>query len=171
MAVLIEDLDAIVLAVADKEAPLRIKGQRVRTVEFAATCSFLAPRLEELTVRIEFHDARIGRWFLSVAVGDKDVAIGGNRHFGWLIESVQPGSRDAGFSASHQNLAVLIEFENLLALAIFEPVVGNPQIAVPIRSNFVRADEQSFAKTLQELPRGIEFENWVKWRPGAVRAA
>src|SRR5579864_5813111 len=170
MPVLIENLDAIVLAVADKKPSLRIKGQRVRAVEFAAACSFFAPRLEELTVRIEFHDARVGRWFLAVAVGDKDVAIGGNHHFGWLIESVQPGSRDAGFSESHQDLTVLIEFENLLALAIFEPVVGDPEVPVTIHSNFVRADEQSFAKTLQELPRGIEFENWVKWRPGAVRA-
>ena len=35
LAVLIEDLDAVVVAIADKEAAARVQGNRVRHVEFA----------------------------------------------------------------------------------------------------------------------------------------
>ena len=43
LAVLIENLDAVVAAVADEQAALGIEGQRVRRVELARPRALLAP--------------------------------------------------------------------------------------------------------------------------------
>src|SRR5262245_33181145 len=45
-AFLVEDLDAVVVAVADEEAALRVHRQRVRNVEFARAGALLAPGLD-----------------------------------------------------------------------------------------------------------------------------
>src|SRR5881398_3393065 len=86
---LVEDLDAVVLAVADEQAALRIEGQGVRAVEFADARALFAPGFEELTVGVELHDARIGGRLLSVAVGHKNVAVRSNSDFGGLVEGIQ----------------------------------------------------------------------------------
>jgi len=87
-AILIEDLDAVVLAVAHKEASLRVERQRVRAVEFADPLSFLPPSLDELPVLIEFHDTGVGGRGTAVAVGYKDVSVGSDGDFGRLIKRV-----------------------------------------------------------------------------------
>src|SRR5690242_10523208 len=76
MAVLVKDLDAVVLAVANEQAALGVEGQGVWAIKFADGRSFFAPGLEELAVGIEFHDAGVGVGLLAMTVGDEDVAIG-----------------------------------------------------------------------------------------------
>src|SRR5258707_10975427 len=49
-AVLVEDLDAVVLAVADEQAPARVHGDGVRFAELAAPRSFAAPLADERAV-------------------------------------------------------------------------------------------------------------------------
>src|SRR5205085_6479043 len=154
---------AVVLTVANEQAPLRIEGQGVRAIEFAKARSFFAPGLKELAVRIEFQDARVVGRFLAVAIGHEDIAIESDRDFGWLVEGIQAGSGDAGLPKVHQNLAVLIEFKHLLPLAVLQPVVGNPQISVVVHANLVRADEQALTKTLEKFPGGLEFEDGIEW--------
>ena len=48
LAVLVEDLDAVVLAVADEQPPLRIDRERVRHVELARRRPFLPQVLMNL---------------------------------------------------------------------------------------------------------------------------
>src|SRR6266550_5462035 len=59
VALLVEDLDAVVVAVGDEQAPLRIHCQRMGGVELARTRSLLAPGLDQLALLGEFHDARV----------------------------------------------------------------------------------------------------------------
>src|SRR5262249_58483977 len=60
IAILVEDLNAIVAAVADEDPSLRIDGDCVRRVELAGGRAFLAPRLDELPILPTLPDARIG---------------------------------------------------------------------------------------------------------------
>src|SRR5262245_28861795 len=46
-------------------------------------------------------------------------------------------------------------------------VIGNPEITVLVHSQFVRADEQSCAKTFQQLALGVELEYRCDRRIGA----
>ena len=70
---LVEDLYAVVLAVGHVEAPARVHGQAVRSMELAGLDAQLAPRLDELPPGVELDDARV-----AVAVGDEDVARRGD---------------------------------------------------------------------------------------------
>src|SRR5262249_59949419 len=55
LAVLVEDLDAVVRAVGHEQPPLRIQGQAVRSVELARAGALLAPGLDERPVLRELH--------------------------------------------------------------------------------------------------------------------
>src|SRR5882724_3990597 len=71
LAVRAEDLDAIVLAIADEDAPVRGQGNAVRQEELAGTSARSTPgTLELATGRILVHAA------IPVAVGDVEVALG-----------------------------------------------------------------------------------------------
>ncbi len=89
IAVLVEDLDAVVVAVADVEPALGVEGERVRLVEFAGTGAELAPRLDQFAVLGEFEDAVVA---CAVALGDEDVAVLGDDHVIGLVE-VAPARR------------------------------------------------------------------------------
>lgn len=54
VAVLIEDLNPVVIAVTHKQASYGIEGQRMRSVKFARTIAFLSPSLDELSVTRKF---------------------------------------------------------------------------------------------------------------------
>src|SRR4029450_9192031 len=78
LAVLVEDLNAVVLSIADDKASPRIDGQRVNDVELARTHTLPAPGLDELAVLVEFHDARVadGCAAARVAVADGEIELG-----------------------------------------------------------------------------------------------
>ena len=80
VAVLVEDLDAVVPPVGHEEAPGRIELQRVRGAELARAESDFAPLLDEFAVLVELQDpagAPLGgiRALPAVAVGDEDVPV------------------------------------------------------------------------------------------------
>src|SRR5690349_6007990 len=106
-----------------------------------------------------------------MAVRHKDVAIGGNGDFRWLIERVEPRAGNTGLSERQKNLAILIEFENLLAFAVLDAVVGNPEVAVAVHTNLVGTDEESPAKAFDELSGRFEFQDRIERGAGAVCAA
>src|SRR5260370_14025894 len=125
-AVLVEDLDAVILAVAHEKASLGVECQSMRAIEFSDPRSFLPPGLDELSVLIEFHDAGVGRGSTAVAVGYEDVAVGSDSHLGRLIKRVCTRPCHTCFAEREQNLAISVEFENLLASAVFQAIVGDP---------------------------------------------
>ena len=58
LAVLIEDLDAVVVAIADEEPALRVDRERVRLIEFAGRrCRSLPHSLMNLPVLVELQHA------------------------------------------------------------------------------------------------------------------
>src|SRR5262249_8411281 len=76
VALLVEPLDAVVLAVGDVDAILRSANEYVvRLVEVAGRRPLVAPGLDERALFGELHDAGIAERIGLMAVGDKDVAI------------------------------------------------------------------------------------------------
>src|SRR6516162_1817920 len=69
-AVLVPDLDAVVLPVALEQAAARIHRQRVRGIDVAGGRALLAPGLDEFAVAVELDDARIGVAAMPVAHED-----------------------------------------------------------------------------------------------------
>ena len=74
VAVEIENLDAVVVAVADQKAIGGVDGERMRLVELARAGAQLAPFLDELAGLVEFDDAIVAG---TMAFSDEDIAIGG----------------------------------------------------------------------------------------------
>src|SRR4029453_8548536 len=140
LAVLVEDLNAVVLSITDEQASPRIERQRVDDVELTRTHTLPAPGLDELAVLVEFHDARVadGCAAARVAVADEDVAVRRYRDLGWGVELIQTGSRNTLLTEGQQNLAVLTELEDLMGA-----VIRHPKVAVFIDGQLVRADEHA----------------------------
>src|SRR5262249_22992722 len=142
-AVLVEDLDAVVVAIADEQASARVHCQRVRRVELAGCTAFLSPGLDELAILGEFHDAGIGVAAMSVA--NENVAIGCDQYRGRRVERVRTVARRSGLAEREQDLAFGTEFEDLMALAVLALAVGDPDIAVVVDEDAVRKHEHSGA--------------------------
>src|SRR5262249_1770722 len=75
LAVLIENLDPVVLAIADEQPALRIERDRVRLADLIRAVAFHSPLFEVGAVLAELHDSAVRR--PAVTVGDEDVAVVG----------------------------------------------------------------------------------------------
>src|SRR5437870_5451601 len=80
-AALIEDLHAIVLAVADEEIALGIEPHRVRGVELALAGALFAPGEKKFSGLVKFHYPRV-----AIAIGDEEIAVGRKGDIGRLVE-------------------------------------------------------------------------------------
>src|SRR5262245_26152927 len=157
IAILVEDLNAIVAAVADEDPSLRIDGDGVRRVELAGPLAFPAPRLDEFPVLGKLHDARIG--VSAMTIGDENVAVRRGHYVARTIEGVGPVTSNPRLAERHQHLSFRAEFEYLVTLAIFAGRVGRPDVAVAVDMETVRLIEHSLAKHLQDLARRIELND------------
>src|SRR6266581_4689098 len=116
IAVLIENLDTTVTTIGYVDTSHRTAdGNIVRVIEIARRRSFVTPGLDEPAILGEFEDAGIVRDIAAMAVGNKDVAICADRYAGWSIENIGALAADTHLAKHHQNLAVLVELENLLS--------------------------------------------------------
>src|SRR5258707_1872677 len=104
VSVLVENLNPVVVAIADEQAPFGIEGQAMRQVEFARAGSFFPPRLDELSVFRKLHDAVVG--IAAVSIGNKNITIRSDGHRGRHIERVGTIARDARLAESHQYFSV-----------------------------------------------------------------
>src|SRR5215469_8569385 len=86
--VLVENLDAVVYAIADEQAALRVERDGVRLMKLAGTRSFAPPGLDEFSVLRKFDDAIVAGF--AMAIGDEDVAIGRDYDVRGLVECVWP---------------------------------------------------------------------------------
>ena len=57
LPVRIEDLDPVILTIADIDSPAGINGNRVRCVKFSRSDSSLSPSQQVFPVTVNFHDA------------------------------------------------------------------------------------------------------------------
>src|ERR1700676_1145978 len=124
VAVLIEDLNPVVIAVTHKQASFGIEGERVRSVKFARTTAFLSPSLDELSVTRKFDNTGVGG--SAVSVSDKNIAVRRDNYVRRAVKGVVTGAGHTGLAECQQNLAVLVQFENLETLPIFNRLVDEP---------------------------------------------
>src|SRR5262249_54885206 len=114
-AALIEDLDAIVLAVADEQAAARVHRDRIGLPHLARAGSLVSPLLHEPSAAREPHDAIV--LAVTMTVRDEDVAVRRDHDVRRLIEEIGPRARDAGLAERHEHLAGGAELEHLMTLA------------------------------------------------------
>ena len=107
LSLLIEDLDAVVRAVADKQPAAGIHGQRVRLLHLSRTAALLPERLDELAFLGELQDARVGA---AMAFGNEDLTVRRDEHVVRLIEVLRL-CRAARLAERHQQLALRAELE------------------------------------------------------------
>ena len=156
-AVLVENLDAVVFAVGNKQAGFAVNPSAVGQVELAGAGAGAAPGFDELAVRGEVVDAGVG-----VAIGDKDFAGGVDGDAGRKVEGFSAthhigpsvGTDDGIVHASvgavaldangHQQLPLLSEFHNLAVVAFDQPDV------------IVRVDDDGVGEAEHSRAPGVE---------------
>src|SRR4026208_1432698 len=126
----------------------------MRQVEFTRPFAALAPRLAELAVLVDLHAPRI-----LMAVGDEDVAVGGDRDVAGAAKRVGAITTHALRAECHQQLPAGAVLEDLLADAVSRLAVGDPEIAKAIDADAVRPREQLLAPHLEDLPVPIELDD------------
>src|SRR5262249_15223725 len=131
LAVLIENLNPVVGAIANEEAPARVHRQRMRALELIGTRTMIAPFLEVLAVLVEFHDAGVLRW--TVTIRDVNVAVGRDEYVRRIVEGVGTFTGDAQFAKRHQHLAVGAELVDDLTFVVGwvpSTMIGHPDVPV-----------------------------------------
>ena len=111
-------LDARVVAVRDEDAVLAVDGDGVRDGELPRPAAQGAPSFEEAAGLVETHDARV-----AVAVGDKDIAVFGERHVGGHPHMGFVLSPLLGRTEGQQQLSVLRELGHRVKADIRKPHV------------------------------------------------
>ena len=144
----------------------------MRHIELARSHAFSSPRLDELSIFIEFHDSGVARRSASsaVSISDEDVAVRRDRNFGRLVEFIEIRSGNTRLAERHQESTVRAELQDLLPFSPSRAVVGNPYIAVSIHGDFVRTDDHTPTKALQQLSGRVKLKNWIKRRIGTRSA-
>ena len=131
------------------------------------------PPLDELAVLRELHDAVIAVEF--VAIGDEDIAIGGNHDIARGHKVVRPGSGDSRRPERHQHLPPRAELDNLMPPLPFRRPrradrVGYPHVAVAIDVDAMGPDEHPAAEARDYLAVGAELEDRIEVRIAAFVA-
>jgi hypothetical protein len=140
ISILIENLNPVVRSVGDKQTASGIHGETVGDVEFTWCRPMVTPGFDEFAVLGEFDHAvvRLRHWIITMAVGDKNVAIGRDEDIGWRSECVGTSAGDTGLAERPHDLPVRREFHDSLVLS-----VGDPDGAVRSGEQAVRPAEQS----------------------------
>src|SRR5262245_45714718 len=124
-------------------------------IEVPGSRALLTPGLDELSVLVELHDARIR--VSAVPVCNEDVAVGRSDDIRRLIECVLALAGDSRFAQRQQDLSFRAKLYDEVALACgpgrcggctWRNAVGDPDISLPVDVYSVRKGEHSFAKAL-----------------------
>ena len=91
-----------------------------------------------------------------MAVGDEDVAVGGDGDVGRPVEGVRSLRADARGAERHEQLAVAAELEDLVSLAVGAGLVARPHVPVVRDVEPVRPHEHAVAERLDQVAVGIE---------------
>src|SRR5258706_835841 len=119
LAVLVKDLDALVVAVDDVHLVIGADRETVHQLELSRPRALGSPLEQVLAVLVEFDDAGI-----IVAIADEEGSIGQPGDIRWAAEVLAVGARYIAFThGSQQFLAVVRELQDLLTGAIDDPDV------------------------------------------------
>ena len=169
IAVLIEDLEAVVAAVGDEEPALGIECQRVRSTELARTEPDDAPLLDEVALGIELQDAPgppFGwiRTLAAVTVGHEDVTVRGGDDVARLVELAGPAAGLSGGSETHQHFALGAELDHLVSLGsgLVALGIGDPNVPLVVDVKSVGEHEESGAELGEDFAGvTIELQNRI----------
>ena len=122
-SILIENLDAVVRPVGDEQASGRVHGETMGYIEFALSRTMVAPGFDEFSVLRIFNDTIVGfrHRKIAVAVGDKDVAVRGNKNVGRAVKLIGSVAGYARLAERPQHAAVRRQLRDSLILAIRNP--------------------------------------------------
>ena len=158
-----KNLDAVVLAVADEQTPLRIHGERVRHVELAGPGAFLPhvlmnlPSLANFTMR-----ALVSPPWPSAT---KMSPLGAATTADGALNSSGPLPGYARLAEPQQNLSVRTELEDLVALPVLARSRRSPRRCRLCPRRAVRKDEQSAPKLFTSLPEASNFRIGARLDP------
>src|SRR5215470_19036328 len=116
----------------------------MRRVELALRLAVLAPRLDELAVLGELHDAVVGA--AAMAIGNENVAVGCDHHIGWPVKHVLAITRHTGLADGQQHFALGAELDQHSTLAILAALVGDVDIALAVDAKAMREVEHATAE-------------------------
>src|SRR5205814_9439066 len=112
VAVAIENLNAVVVAIAHEQASPRVECERVRLIELARTRAGFSPSFAQGAVLRELQNLRLA---LPVPLGNENFSRRRDDHVVWL-EEVLGIDASARLAEPHQQFAVGAELEHLVAL-------------------------------------------------------
>ena len=158
LAVGVEHLDALIVAIGHVQQPLRVDRDRMRDVELARTGPFLAPRLDEVAVLVELDDLGLAA---PMALDHEDLALRPERHVIRLVEQPQMavGVHLAGGVAHAEH-----EQDASLGAELVDDMgarVGGPDVILRVDPQPVRPVEQAVAQRAKEFPIGIELHERI----------
>src|SRR5262245_10823035 len=157
-SLLVEDLNAVVAAVGDEEATLRVQGDVVRGLELDRAGAKPPERADEFAILREARDApdspcgRVGL-LARMPFGDEEISVRGHNDAAGLVErAVLRIASDAGPAKRHEDVPVGVELGDGVAdgarVRILETLalihgthVDNPYVAVAVLIDLVREDE------------------------------
>jgi len=148
-SVLVEDLDAVVLAVADVDESFGIDPDRVGKIKLGFAGAFFAPGEFEFSVSIGADDAGV-----AVAISDEDVTVLCKGDVGGLVEVACIGSFDIAFAEGEKRFAGGAEFDDGVVF-----VVGCPDRALRIAAQTVGGVEEVGAEGANEFSGGCQHED------------
>jgi hypothetical protein len=151
LAVAIEHLHAMILAVGYIDPAVGIASDIVRDVELARIGAGPAPGQQQLAVRRVFVDARV-----AITIRHIDVALRRHGGVGAAMErlATHVGGRLAGQAQRQQDLP----FERALANRMVA-IVGQPNRVVRRHEYPVRAGKQAFAERTEEIAFAVEHDH------------
>ena len=122
-SILIENLDAVVRPVGDEQASGRVHGETMGYIEFALSRTMVAPGFDEFSVLRVFDDTIVGfrHRKIAVAVGDKDIAVRGNKNVGRTVKLIGSVAGYAGLAERPQRATVRRQLHDNLLLAVRNP--------------------------------------------------
>ena len=62
-----------------------------------------------------------------MTVGDEDVAVGRHQHRIGFMKGIRAVARNPGLAERTQQFAAAVEFEHIIALAVADMAVGDPE--------------------------------------------
>jgi hypothetical protein len=147
LAVGIEYLNPLVLAIADENTVLIVHNYTVRQVELTRTAAEASPRLDEVPLAIKLDDPRV-----AVAVRYIDFAGPAERHIGRLVQEPICLSAPVLSAEDEENATRWTQFEDEMIA-----IVGCPDVVFGIDAQAVWVIEQPVANALEEFPILIEL--------------
>ena len=167
LAVLVEDLQPVVLAVGDEEPALRVERQRVGRRELARPGALPAPRLDELAVGGKLDDARVCR-ARRRRRSTRPCAVTAKHG---LLNSSGPSPATPFLPSVISTLPVGLNFHTWLPLPSFMSASVTQISPLASTQKPVRKDEEPGAEALHQFARGVELVDRRHRRVRAVAVA